>query len=312
MALRKKGLLYLQTTASKTAATGEQMDLVAGTQWYKVHNPAKQNWDPDSTVAIYDGGSPVVPVLIDYTGGYVLLGSPAAGAVTANFSYFATALVGGVIGYNLKVEMATDETAHSGDVADCPEPQSMKWSLTADRHYWDDRASITTSQSGLNNDIILTARERGSIGNNISYEQKGGTSKSLGVTVTGYDIVVQLQTNGSGTVTCTTNDVRAAIYANDAAMFLLVSALNAPGDNGTGTPAVLAHTHLSGGADSGWLARLVAGTKLAVVTYDSDDSTKKFEGIGEITSVEENIQYQKVVKEPLVITGWGRIAWHTG
>lgn len=312
MALRKRGLLYMQTTDAKTTATDEQMDAVSGMpQWFKVHNPAKQYWDPVSSVVIKDAGSPVTPVFIDYTGGYVLLGSPPSGAVTADFSYFATAKVGGVIGYDLQVSMTTDDTAHSDDIADRPEPQSLKWTLKADRHYWDDRASLTTSQTGANNDIVLTARDRGSIGNAISYEQVGGTSKSLGVTVTGKDIVVQLQTNGSGTVTCTTNEVRAAILANDAAMFLLVSCLNAPGDNGTGTPAVLAHTHLSGGVDSSWQGRMVAGTHLAVVTYDANDASKKFEGIGIITQVEENIAYQKVVKEPLTITGYDRIAWHS-
>jgi hypothetical protein len=315
MAIKRgdKAALYLQTTAAKTTVTGEACTSLGG-GWYKVTAAAKSIWDPESSVVVYDGATPVTPILIEYTGGYFLLGSVPVGSVTADFSYFAVTQVGGVRGFDLDIQMVTDEGGCLGDFGAMPEPMYMKWTLSAQKHHWDTRASLTTAFAGVNNDMVLVAKLNGTKGNAISLECLGGTSQTLAVRVTnGYDIIVQLGTNGSGTVTSTTNDVRAAMYANDAVMSLLSSVLNSGGDSGVGTPAVMSHTHLTGGLDPDYLTRMLTGTKLAVVAYvDSTGGVlERYEGVGEITKVEDNIIFGKATQEPLEITGWGRIAKHS-
>jgi hypothetical protein len=316
MAMRRgdKAQILIQTTAAKTATTGEAMTQVSGLL-YKVTNPAKQYWDPASTTAIKDNGSAVSPIFIEYTGGYVLLPSTPVGPVTSDFSYFAAAQVGGVKGFDLDIQMVTEDAGCIGDLGSKPEPLHTKWTMKADRFFVDNRASLLTSMSGANNDMILVARKQGVLGNAISLEMLGGNNKTLGVTVpTPGEIVVQLGTNSGGTVTSTTNEVRAAIYANLAAMFYLDSILNAGGDDGTGNPTVLAHTHLSGGLDPDWLTRMLAGSKVAVVAYidNTAGTLERFEGMGEISGLSEEMIFGKLTTEPITITGWDRIAMHSG
>jgi hypothetical protein len=314
MAIKRgdKAALFLQTTAVKTTVTGEACSAL-GNNWFKVTNAAKSLWDPESSVVIKDSGSAVTPIVIEFTGGYFLLGSTPGGAVTADFSYFAAAQVGGVRGFDLDMQQVTEESGCIGDLGSKPEAMYLKWTLKANKHFWDVKASLTTAFAGNNNDMILVARSNGIKGNDISLECLGGVSQTLAVRVNnGTDIIVQLGTNGSGTITSTTNDVRAAMYANDAIMFLLQSILNSGGDDGTGTPAIMAHTHLTGGLDPDYLTRMLTATKVAVIAYI--DSTggilERFEGIGEITKVEDTVVFGKITQEPLEITGFGRIARH--
>lgn len=110
------------------------------------------------------------------------------------------------------------------------------------------KATLTTSLTGSNNDLVFTALKRGPIGNNvrIQYIDPGGTTASLSVACYGFDILVSLARAASAIIT-TANDITAAIAANaDAAQ--LVSIANAGGNDGTGIVTALALTNLAGGA----------------------------------------------------------------
>lgn len=307
-----KAAIFAQTSAVSTAFTNEAMSQVSG-NLFRITNRAKRNWDIAHPLVIKDGGSPVTPVEIQLTGGYVRLAAPPYGALTADGYYFASSQVGGIIGFDLNISFETDDAGHIDDLGDKPEPMEQKWTITTDRHWWDNRASKTFVQSGSNNDFMLISRIPGARGMDLSYEQKGGISKSLGVGVNGNDIITQLQTNSSGVVTCTTNDVIKALYASEDAMRLLEKILCTEGD-GSGTPAVIAHTHLEGGVDPDWFTRAIQGGKLSIEVFlnSTAGSEEKWEGIGVIKKVEENAQFGKMTKEPLTITGYDLIRWRVG
>jgi len=305
--------LYIPTTDASVLNSGLAMDFVAGNS-YKVNNPAKQFWDPDQPVVVYDSGSPITPVQVDCAGGWVHLSGPPAGAVTVDAYVLEATQVGGVQGFDLEIGFLTDEAGVFGDTAEKPEPVALNWKLSAKKMWWDNRATFSTNFAGVNNDIVLISRLPGELGNLLSFETFGGVSKTLAVMVSGFDIVVQLATDGLGTVTSTSNDVRAAIYDSRAAMRLISDCLNAAGNDGTGIPAVSAHAHFAGGADPDLAVRMIAAGKMLVAAYvDTTAGVKqRFEGIGRPTKIEDNIQWNKLIQEPMTFAGYDTIWWHEG
>ncbi len=298
--------VYLQTSAASSAATGETMTLVSDL-WYKAPT-AKRMWDKDATVTVYDGVTPITTVQeYDYANGRVRLLTTPAGAVTADFSYFARAQIAGCKGWSLNVTMDTEESGCLGDVAKKPYPTVLSWNLSLPHLWFDTRASYTTACAGDNNDLVYTAKLGGTQGNLISIEYLGGVSQTLGVTVSDKAIVVQLGTSGGGAVTSTATQVRAAVLADADAMRLLESVENAAANDGSGTPAVLAHTHLGSGVDSDWLTRMLAAADLIVECYTNYSSDYRFAGIGHITNMRETVDVSKLVDQPLEITGFGCI-----
>lgn len=112
------------------------------------------------------------------------------------------------------------------------------------------QATLTTALTGSNNDLKYTSVGRG-VGQNavtITYVDPPGNNAALGVSVTGNAITVNLATDGSSAITSTADDVAAAILASAPAS-ALVSAEDAPGNDGTGVVTALAATPLAGGAD---------------------------------------------------------------
>ena len=110
-------------------------------------------------------------------------------------------------------------------------------------------ASLTTALTGTNNDLVFTARDRGTAGNSttISYVVSGANT-ALAVTVTGTAISVAVATNGSSAATSTAAQIAAAVLASPAANGLVLTA-NAASNDGTGVVVALSATALSGGAD---------------------------------------------------------------
>lgn len=127
---------------------------------------------------------------------------------------------------------------------------------TADQTYYDSNwptypltpASLTTSLTGTNNDLVFKAQAAygGLIGNSISvtYVDPGGTTATLGVVVTDYDIVVNLGRAASA-INTTAAALRTAVMANAQAN-ALVSVVNAGGNDGTGLVTAMSKTNLSG------------------------------------------------------------------
>lgn len=98
-------LANILKTGSATAATGEACSLVSG-KTYAIDDTAKEIWDRNATVTVYDGASPVSAsniASIDYLFGRVTFvsGYTVTGAVTVDASYFATAAIGKGNAYTL-------------------------------------------------------------------------------------------------------------------------------------------------------------------------------------------------------------------
>jgi hypothetical protein len=108
------------------------------------------------------------------------------------------------------------------------------------------KATLTTDMSNATSDVTLTAVDYGHLGNYISvtYVDPSDVDQALSVVVTGLDIVVNLATNGAGTITSTAALVKAAINGSAAASALVVAE-----DEGAGTGVVNAvvKANLTGG-----------------------------------------------------------------
>lgn len=128
-------------------------------------------------------------------------------------------------------------------------------------------ATLSTSMTGTNNDVTLTAQTAGADGNSITLAlvDPSGNDQELSVTVTGTDIVVSLATDSGGTITTTAAQLISAIEG-DADAAALVSIANKGADNGTGVVTALTETALAGGLDWTLKDTIVASTDLA----DSD------------------------------------------
>lgn len=112
------------------------------------------------------------------------------------------------------------------------------------------KASLTTALTGANNDLVITARNYGSIGNILQVQlvDPAGNSQALAVTVVAGLIRVSLATNSGGAITSTATLVKAAIEANASANALVSVAL-AASNTGAGVVTAMAATNLTGGLD---------------------------------------------------------------
>ena len=109
-------------------------------------------------------------------------------------------------------------------------------------------ATLTTALTGNNNDLVFTAKTKGTYGNGITvaYVNPGVETATESVAVVGKAITVTLRSVSS--VLSTAAQVKAAIEANATAA-ALVSIANAGGNDGSGAVIALAATHLASGVD---------------------------------------------------------------
>lgn len=109
-------------------------------------------------------------------------------------------------------------------------------------------AALTTTLTGLNNDVIWTAVAGGPGGNGISVEyiDPGVNNSPLDVDVVGKAVKVYLATGASGDITSTADDIKAAVAAHPVAQGLVAGA-DAGGDDGSGVVTAMAATYLTGG-----------------------------------------------------------------
>lgn len=110
-----------------------------------------------------------------------------------------------------------------------------------------DTASLTTALVGANNDLVFTAKPQGADGNlvTVTYVDPGGATATLGVVVTGKDIVVNLG-RATSAITTTATLLKAAVDGTPAAA-ALVSVANAPANTGAGLVTAMSKTSLAGG-----------------------------------------------------------------
>jgi hypothetical protein len=110
------------------------------------------------------------------------------------------------------------------------------------------KATHTTALAGTHNDLVFTARTGGPGGNSIRVAYiVAGTSTPLTVVVTGYDITVNVATDGAGAATSTASEVKVALEANPDATRLILVEL-ATSNDGSGIVVAFAMTALAGGS----------------------------------------------------------------
>jgi hypothetical protein len=108
------------------------------------------------------------------------------------------------------------------------------------------RATLTTSLAGANNDITLFAKTPGTSGNSVRLALVvAGASTPLTVSVSTNDITVNVATSAGSAAISTAAEVVNAIRFNLSAK-ALVHAQLAPANDGTGVVTALAFTNLAG------------------------------------------------------------------
>lgn len=109
------------------------------------------------------------------------------------------------------------------------------------------KASLTTALAGANNDMVFTARTGGPGGNSIRLAYLvAGANTALSITVAGFDISVNVATDGASAASSTAAQVKAALEANSDAAALF-SIAHSGSDTGAGIVVAFALTAFAGG-----------------------------------------------------------------
>jgi hypothetical protein len=110
-------------------------------------------------------------------------------------------------------------------------------------------AALSTNLTGSNNDLTFTSLLPGRLGNDVTvrFVNPGAINAPLSVNVSGRDITVNLATNGSGVITSTAAQVRAAVAAHAEAT-ALVTLANKAGNDGSGVVTAMGVAALGGGS----------------------------------------------------------------
>lgn len=155
----KAGFWCPHVEAVSVAATAEAMTEVGSTLEYYITDRAHAWWDPTKAVVVYDGVTPVAPARIDYAGGYVMLPSTPAGAVTCDVYCYDLEALGGA--YGVKADLRCDtrdctvfSNALNSAVAWKEFTSTMEsWTMTVQKHFFFAKASVTTALAGTKNDL---------------------------------------------------------------------------------------------------------------------------------------------------------------
>lgn len=115
-------------------------------------------------------------------------------------------------------------------------------------HNGAESATLTTSLTGTNNDLVFTSVNKTDSANDITitYTDTYTNNQSLSVSVSGSAINVSLATNSTGAIITTAAQVKAAVEANSSAS-ALVTVAYANGNDGSGIVTKMSATHLTGG-----------------------------------------------------------------
>lgn len=155
--------------------------------------------------------------------------------ITSDKRYYPAARTLTAAGITPTLKSATANQAQF-DVEDAKE---FNATLNVHEHY-------TTALAGANNDLTFIARTPGTAPTiTVTYVDPSANNAALSVSVSGSDITVNLATNGSGTITSTASQVKAAIEASAAATALVVVEL-AASNTGAGVVTALAQQTLAG------------------------------------------------------------------
>lgn len=132
------------------------------------------------------------------------------------------------------------------------------------------QATLSTTLTGNNNDLVFTAVPPGEDGNaiTVAYVDPAANDAALSVTVLGNAVTFHLATGSGGAITSTGDDLKTALLASAAAS-LLVTATDKAANDGSGVVTALAATPLASGADGS--GQGVAGTGSLYSDTDAGD-----------------------------------------
>lgn len=154
------------------------------------------------------------------------------------------------------------------------------------------KAAYTTSMTGANNDIVITAVTAGTAGNAIDFTMTdpNAASQPLTVTTTGSAIVVSLATNSEKAITSTANQVIAAVNGDYLAQKLVKLTLSGS-DTGATAVTALSKVDLADGAAGGVIsstgdtikATLAASAAASALVTAADKAAN--DGSGAVTAM---------------------------
>lgn len=154
-------------------------------------------------------------------------------------------------------------------------------------------------------DLRYDAATPGEDGNliTISYVDPASNSAALSVSVSGLDIEVSLATDGSGDITSTAAQIKAAIEAESDADDLVTATVAGVGSN---VQAAVTATSMTGGRSNGrWLiVDVVAGVAARLVAYDLTYTSRVASSDGELISV-ANVD-PSAINRPLSVSVTGQ------
>lgn len=250
----------------------------------------------------------LTPSVIQYAGSRIFLSSALTSGTAvraASGHYFDYAQCLGASDWKLDMSWETEKAMHLGDSVPAACLMHKNWTATVGAYWALTQATLSTSMVGDNNDIVLTHEPGGTSGNSITLElnDPAAPSQSLVVTVTGTDIVVDLATDGTSTITTTAAQLVAALNGSDAVLALGVTAAYKAANDGTGVVTDMAHTHLSGGLDAVDLTS--EDNKIIAIFYDTYSSDRRYEGFCVIKGNSISIDPGKLIKQSLTLESCG-------
>jgi len=147
-------------------------------------------------------------------------------------------------------------------------------------------ATVTTSLTGNNNDLVYTAVPTGNTGNGITvtYVDPGGTTATLGVVVDVQQRAITVNLGRAASAINSTSALVAAVIAANTAAAALVTTANAGGNDGTGLVTAMTAITLTGGSSNVALFN-VQGEVMAAVTVTPITSMAGASAIFRIGSV---------------------------
>lgn len=149
----KVGSIYMKTTASATATTGEAMTNSGDNTVYYITNTAKRYWDKNSSVTVYVDATPETGVTIDYIGGRVTFDTPLTGVevVTVDVSYWTVSELAGFYNWSLDLTQDLEDSTTFASAGWREFTPKLKGFTISAEAYWQDE----TFQDRLAEEVVV-------------------------------------------------------------------------------------------------------------------------------------------------------------
>jgi len=298
------GALYLAsgTADDLTNEVMNEVNLTAeGRPRYTVYEitAVAKRYLSDVAVPVFTGSiaGTLSPYRIEYPGGRIYLTTALSGAdagdaetvVCTSGKYIPVTMCIGAMDWNLDATWETNKIMLLRDSAKRTIMKQKNWTATANLALATTCAQLTTALVGDNNDTTWTHTGGGTAGNGatggytVTYTDPGGATATLGIVITGNNIVVNLGRAASAINTTALAIVNLA-GANKILQERGVTAEIKATEDGSGLVTEMAKANLAGGLNS---VDYPGVEGLAVAVFYSDyDTDARWEGYTRITKAD--------------------------